>query len=142
MNNFITMRPHHFLCLPGYKGISYNSEHATSWDKISKSLAQYPNMRVKITLKQDTLCKKCPNNAENKASCAEHWVKALDKKVNNLLNLEENKIYRYNEILQRVQKILNPHKHKNLCGDCEWRTYGLCKDTFKKILTTYKVQSL
>ena len=34
--NTIALRPHHFLCLPGYKGYNYNQAQVNSWDIISK----------------------------------------------------------------------------------------------------------
>ena len=126
------MRPHHLLCLPGYKGISYSKEHANNWDRISKLILQYPEIRIKIISGQDTLCKKCPNSAEKNVSCNEKWIKLLDEKVKSLVGLVDNKIYTYKELSSKVKDILNPTKHKSLCGDCQWRIYGLCKDTFSK----------
>ena len=38
----IALRPHHFLCLPGYKGYNYNQSAKTSWDIISKQLRENP----------------------------------------------------------------------------------------------------
>lgn len=136
MKNHITLRPHHFLCLPGYKGLAYNKAHASSWDALSKALKEYPNMKVKIVEGKDTLCKKCPNNGENGVSCNENFLKLLDIKVKTLAKLENNFIYKYDEVLDKIKKILNPKKHLELCGDCHWRDYGLCKDTFKKLSNT------
>lgn len=136
MEHHITIRPHHFLCLPGYKGYGYSKEHANSWDRLSQSLAQYPNMKLKIVKGRDTLCEKCPNNGESGVNCNENFLKKLDEKVKKLLGLDEKKIYRYDEILDKLKDLLDPKKHAELCGDCGWREYGLCKDTFKKVAKT------
>lgn len=129
----ILMRPHHFLCLPGYKGHSYNKEHATSWDTLSKLIASNPNIKVRIVEGEDTLCLKCPNSKKIGGTCDEKTVKEIDEKVKYFLNLENNTLYIFKEIVEKARKLLDPQKHEQLCGDCEWRTkFGLCKDTFKK----------
>lgn len=127
-----TIRCHHWLCLPGYKGYSYNAEHANNWDKLSQLFIQNPNTKVKIVEGKDTLCLKCPNNGESGNKCDEDFLKKLDEKVKNLIGLETGKIYNYNQVLTRLKELLNPEKHKELCGECEWRHFGLCQDTFKK----------
>lgn len=125
----ILMRPHHFLCLPGYVGLGYSKEHANSWDMISKLLPRHPDMKVRIVENEDTLCFKCPSNGK----CDNSFVKKLDEKVKNLLNIENNQFYIYKELAEKLKEILNPQKHEELCENCGWRTkFGLCKDTFKK----------
>ena len=93
-------------------------------------------MKVKIVKGKDTLCKKCPNNGGNGTVCNETFLKILDEKVKNLVKLENNITYQFDEILAKIKKILNSQKHRELCGECHWRDYGLCKDTFKKVKST------
>ena len=57
----------------------------------------------------------------------------LDKKVKEMLNLEENILYRYDELNDKLRAIMDPKKHEHLCGACQWRAIGLCKDTFDKV---------
>lgn len=129
----IEIRPHHFLCLPGYEGISYDLSHKNHWDKFSEIFNQRPNTPVKIVEGKDDLCLNCPNNGKNKyVKCNEKALEILDKRLQNILNLKINKIYSYKQILNKLKEILDPQKHKELCGDCYSRTLGLCKDTFKK----------
>lgn len=132
MKSFIEIRPHHFLCLPGYKGFSYNKEHVNNWDKISKLVKEYPNLKVKIVSGHDALCFKCPNNKNNEKTCNERELSILDEKVKQLLSLEENILYGYKDLNDKLRNLLNPKKHEHLCGSCQWRSVGLCKDTFAK----------
>jgi len=133
--HIIKIRCHHWLCLPGYKGYSYNKEHANNWDRLSKLFIQHPNTKVKIVEGKDTLCLKCPNNGEKGKQCDDAFLSQLDEKVKNILGVEADKIYNYSQVLNRLKELLDPEKHKQLCGSCEWRHFGLCKDTFKKVET-------
>ena len=51
----IALRPHHFLCLPGYKGYNYNQSAKTSWDIISKQLRENPDTDILIKSGKDDL---------------------------------------------------------------------------------------
>lgn len=132
MKNYIELRAHHLLCLPGYKGHAYSKNHANSWERVAKSLKQYPDMRVKIVTGRDTLCTTCPNNEKSENRCNEKLLALLDEKVKSILTLTENVTYKYNELHKSLKEIMTKEKHEVLCGDCHWRTYGLCKDTFEK----------
>lgn len=133
MPRAIAMRPHHFLCLPGYKGVSYNKTHANSWDILSRTFLRNPDTIIKITMTEDTLCKKCPHGTENSGVCDKNFVEQIDNKIKSLLNLEEGKTYKYSEIAVKLFELLNPVLHAKICSGCGWRKQGLCQDTFKKI---------
>ena len=127
----IALRPHHFLCLPGYKGYNYNKEQVSSWDTISKQLNENPDTDILILGSKDDLCKKCPNDGvQSKATCLEKNVSALDKKVQDLLGLVTGQVYKYSNILKKLHEVMTPEKHAELCSGCAWWKKGLCHDTF------------
>lgn len=128
----ILIRPHHFLCLPGYVGKGYDEAHTNSWDRISQLVEKQPDLKVIIVEGRDTLCFNCPNNGQGSLICNEDFVSALDKKVKELLELKTHQIYNYRELLKKLRGLINPQKHKELCGRCFWRGQGLCKDTFER----------
>ncbi len=130
MKKYIELRAHHLLCLPGYKGHAYSKEHINSWGRVSESLKYYPQTPVKIVSGRDILCTTCPNNETAEIRCNEKFLKLLDEKVKSILNLSENITYNYNELQKALKATMTKEKHEALCGDCNWRIYGLCKDTF------------
>ena len=84
----ISLRPHHFLCLQGYKGLNYSKSQANSWSKISKQLEKHPDVDILIIDGSDDLCKKCPAILQSKKSrCINETVKNLDKNVSDILGL-------------------------------------------------------
>ena len=127
----IGLRPHHFLCLQGYKGYNYNQTQKNSWDKISTYLNQHPDTDIVILSGKDDLCKKCPNDGSGSTSCREDNVSKLDEKVKNLICIETGKTYKYSDILNRVKQTITKDIHENLCKTCAWWQKGMCKDTFK-----------
>lgn len=132
MKNYIEWRPHHWMCMKGYVGRGYRTPHTNIWDRVSKLLKRHPDINVKLTMSEDILCSSCPNHPKLHGVCKNDYIKSLDEKVRSLLNLKEGVIYKYNEISKKLSAMLNPEKHFEICGECSWRTHGLCKDTFKK----------
>ena len=129
-NMTIGLRPHHFLCLPGYKGYNYNQAQVNSWDKISKQLKENPDTDILILSGKDDLCKKCPNDGKGTAVCRDNSVNELDKKVQFLIGVETGKKYKFSEIMRRMKWIMTPEVHESLCSGCTWWQKGLCHDTF------------
>ena len=109
-----------------------DKKHSNSWDRVSKSLKEYPDMRVKIVSGKDTLCTTCPNDGSKGTTCNGKRLKILDDQVKNLINIKDNVIYRFNDLMAKVREVMTPEKHKELCGSCQWRSKGLCNDTFQK----------
>lgn len=129
----IELRPHHFLCLQGYKGQNYNKEQVKSWDYISNLLKNDSDIDVFIKSGKDDLCQNCAISANTTgSSCYENSVKTLDKKVEELLNIESGKTYRYWDVVQKANEKITPQKHEELCERCFWWLKGLCRNSFKK----------
>ena len=129
----ISLRPPHFLCLQGYKGLNYSKSQANSWSKISKQLDKNPDADILIIDGNDDLCKKCPAILQEKKSrCINETVKKLDKDVADILGLVKGQIYKYSDILDKIKMNFTKKKHEQLCSDCAWWKKGLCRDSFDK----------
>ena len=129
----ISLRPPHFLCLQGYKGLNYSKSQANSWSKISKQLDKNPDADILIIDGNDDLCKKCPAIVQSRKSrCIENSVNLLDEKVAGILDIAKGEIYKYSEILEKIKKNFTKEKHQELCSDCAWWQKGLCRDSFEK----------
>lgn len=127
----ISLRPHHLLCIQGYKGFNYSKSQVSSWSSILKQL--YPGADILITSGYDDLCKKCPAIlSKNQSKCLESLVDKLDKNIENVLNIKKGQIYKYSEILNRLQQRITTELHEQFCSDCAWWKKGLCRDSFKK----------
>ena len=128
----ISLRPHHLLCLKGYKGLNYSNSHKTSWNLISNLLKEYPDSDILIVKGKDDLCKKCPAQIlNNKSNCRENSVDSLDQNVKKLIGVVTNRVYKYSDIVNNLNKKMTYERHKQWCSFCAWWKKGLCHDSFK-----------
>lgn len=129
----ISLRPHHFLCIQGYKGLNYSNAQTVNWSSISYLLKNNPQTDIVILNGKDDLCKQCPSELiKHRAYCKENVVNGLDNKVSELLGIVVGHIYKYSEIQDKLNKFMTHQKHKELCSECAWWKKGLCKDSFEK----------
>ena len=129
----IALRPHHFLCIKGYKGQNYDQAQTANWQHTAELLKQNPKADVFIMSGKDDLCTSCPGSTgSHKIFCRENIVNSLDNKVAALLGLKIGSTYKYQEILEKLNEIMSAQKHKELCEECAWWNKGLCKDSFEK----------
>ncbi len=128
----ILLRPHHLLCLKGYKGLNYSKSSIKNWNSISNYLEKYPETDILIVNAKDDLCKKCPAAKFNlKSRCISYSVNNIDNKVKDLLQISENCMYKFSEIKTKLIKVITAQKQEELCHDCAWWKKGLCRDSFK-----------
>lgn len=147
MNNLISIRPrltrikptcilmqaHHAWCLENYVGLAHNKAHANSWERISKTIKENPDIKVKIVDEPDALCISCPSNGDsNGIKCNKNFVTKLNERFKTILGLEAGQQYEYKEIVEKLRALMNPQKRKEICGECGFFQYGVCKDTFNK----------
>ena len=128
----ISLRPHHFICLQGYRGLNYSKLQANSWHKISEKLMDNPDVDIFVMSGSDDLCRKCPAVSSNKARCIEQSVNSLDNKIAEILGIKQGQTYKYSDILAKIKQNFTSEKHEQLCSDCAWWKKGLCRDSFLK----------
>ena len=123
---YINLRPHHLLCIPGYKGHGYSKEFEANMEKVVNSLNQ--GTKVKITVGNDDICRSCLNPSSN--ICHSNFVNKLDSSVMNLLGLSEGDMVDYKETIQGLRAKIDADYHRQICSECIWMKKGLCTDTF------------
>ncbi|CAH2212545.1 DUF1284 domain-containing protein [Tepidibacter aestuarii] len=128
------LRAHHIFCIQGYIGKGYDEDFTHNMDKIVKHLKSNPKAKITITDSIDCICSKCPNNINNSNCQTQDKVTALDSKVIDLLNLEKDKTYTYNELLEILKNNLSIEKFSRICSSCQWFEYGYCKEAMSKLL--------
>lgn len=131
----ILLRPHHFLCLKGYKGFNYSSKQVENWDKVVQILIKNPDTDIFIASGKDSLCQTCPLSLGTKKGirrCLEQNILELDNKIKTLLGIEVGEKYRYSDVVEIMNKKVTKEKHQELCSKCLWWRNGLCQDSFDK----------
>lgn len=131
----ITLRPHHFLCLQGYRGYNYSTTQVGVWDKVANVLKENPDTIISIGKGKDSLCKTCPASKNFNRSffiCIEQNIQELDNKVKSILGLRTNQRMKYSTVVKKLKEKFTKEKHEELCSKCFWWQKGLCHDSFKK----------
>ena len=131
----IILRPHHFLCLKGYKGFNYSTKQVENWDSVVNVLLKNPDTDIFIASGKDSLCRTCPLSSgatKRLMQCLEQNIQELDDKIRILLGIEAGKKYRYSDVVEIMNQKVTKEKHQELCSKCLWWRKGLCQDSFEK----------
>ena len=129
----IALRPHHFLCLRGYKGENYNRFQIIDWNRISNLLERNPQTDITVISGKDALCKNCSCEINKSISrCKDRFVDQIDQKVAHILGIKTFETYKYIEIQEKLNSKMTPQIHEQICQLCTWWKKGLCRDSFSK----------
>lgn len=131
----IELRPHHLLCYAFYEGKGYNDTFIKNMDQIYKRLN---NERVLIVKGCDILCQSCPNQTIKEKCATQELVLKLDQKVIEQFNIEIGNSYDYMEWKQTLIETLDDQLFKQLCGECKWYVFKVCK--LEKLKTNQSIK--
>lgn len=124
----IYLRGHHLLCLQHFIGKGYNTNFINNIYKILRLLND-DTIIIKIISGADVICKYCPNNINNR--CRENRkISLYDKKVFELIGIDENTVIKYKECKDLIfKKIITQNKLSFICSDCGW--FDVCSNFYK-----------
>ena len=113
------IRAHHGMCLAFYQGNGYSSGFTKHMTEVKETLERDDPV-ICLADHADEICSACPNLQNNVCKDAEKVVR-YDHKVLQFCNLTPGQVLKYSEFASVVrQKILNPGRREEICGDCEW----------------------
>ncbi len=122
----LRLRPHHFLCILGFRGLGYD---ATFTNNMKQVVDRYfRGEEVEVVEGLDDICAKCPHNSTQGCSLFGENVARLDRKVASLLGLHFRERYASRELLERIAEKIDVETFRELCGGCPWRTLGYCEE--------------
>lgn len=138
------IRAHTLLCLQGYRGLGYDEKFIDRMDEISAYLAQNPYARIRVTASTDIICECCPHNIDGLCAVDEEAKpslptikldnsKAMDHRVLQHLDLEEDSVQVWAEILDILANNIQSSDMDHLCRDCRWKIYGYCAEAFDRL---------
>lgn len=130
----IKLRAHHLLCIPRFKGGSYDKKSKERFFEIQEKIKKNPNLVFKIIRNVDYGCMACPHMKNKKCMKtpeSNKAIKRLDLKVLKELKIKENSIHKARKIFKlSISKIKNRELNK-ICRNCEYLKYCL-KHGFNK----------
>jgi len=124
----LLLRPHHINCIFFYRGLGYSEDFILGMNNMLTLFKENPNTKIKLTIKCDNLCVKCPNKQLNNVCITEEMIARLDYNTLQIYNLKENKEYAFNEIIDIIYKNFNKDTFHKICSTCNWYKDGVCND--------------
>ncbi len=123
----IFLRPHHINCIFFFEGKGYSSEFV---DNMKNIISNLDKNIIQFQTSCDCLCLKCPRKINNLCENEEH-IQLLDKLTLENYNLDLNREYVFQTIINSFYKNFDVDKFEKICGSCEWYKNGTC--SVKKI---------
>ncbi|MCW3490429.1 DUF1284 domain-containing protein [Dethiobacter alkaliphilus] len=114
----LTLRAHHLLCLPRFRGRGYSEEFTANMAAVAKSLSENPRQMVRITDGPDDICDFCPH-LNNRQCVNARNVKKRDRQVLAFLGLQAGESREYAFLQQRLHALKGAAFQK-CCTDCGW----------------------
>ena len=131
----INIRPHHLLCIHGFRGKGYSDDFVKSMTDIVNEIKKNKDIKLNITYGTDDICCNCPNKIGDNLCIGQEKIINLDHGVIEALKLEE-RMYSYAEVAKKINKELTITQFQEICSTCEWYSLGYCKEGLFKRLRT------
>lgn len=124
----IPLRPHHLLCLLGFRGLGYTDAFTANMAAIAARLRRQGGEEVSLVIRSraDAICTPCPERRGQSCTKAE-LIAALDRRHAAALGLEEGARLSWGEGLARIRQNIDPGDLEELCQGCRWLPLGLCQ---------------
>lgn len=128
----IYLRPHHFMCVHGFKGRGYSPEFVKNfWEVIERLQANEAEVEVVPGVK-DSICEPCPNN--NGVVCGdEAKINKLDSSYAATLKIKPGDRMHWNQAKQLVAKNVKDEDFEKNCEPCGWKKLGYCKEALRTL---------
>jgi uncharacterized protein len=132
----VAIRPHHLLCMLGFRGLGYSAEFAANMRRVVEDLRLDRDLRLTIAVGCDVICAACPHCREARCSRAvDSAAKSatLDLKVLAKLALEPGARISFGDALRRIEQRVTADDMREFCSDCEWWGLGYCLAGLKEL---------
>ncbi|MBN1232615.1 MAG: DUF1284 domain-containing protein [Candidatus Coatesbacteria bacterium] len=132
MGTSIKLRPHHILCLHGFKGLGYSEDFIKQMQEISDKIKRERHVKISFIFDLDILCHSCTE--DNRKACLQQNSlsrlidKRLKKKLKGLLRRETSLTF----FLEKLYKTISARKMDYICRGCEWKKFGYCREGYLK----------
>ncbi len=132
----LNIRPHHLLCILGFRGLGYSEKFVSNMEEVAKKLRSDFTSFITLVLECDAICAACPHNVEGKclkSDVSEVEVAAMDTKCLQKLGFKAGDSVSADEVWKRVKERITLEDIKEICRDCEWWELKYCLEGLKKL---------
>lgn len=133
MENPISLRSHHFLCLLGFQGKGYSPKFVRNFQKVFDHTQKSEDISFQVVQGADRICAPCPNR-RSRGCTQEEKIQQLDRNHSEALELKEGEVLSWKDAKKRIASRLTLQRFHQICSGCEWKKLGYCETALKKLL--------
>ncbi|MFW6238549.1 MAG: DUF1284 domain-containing protein [Halanaerobiales bacterium] len=122
----LVLRGHHLLCINFFRGKGYSADFVKNMKEIIEDFNKNPQQNIKLIAGGDSICRRCPNFANNRCTNGYNRVTERDKKVLQALGYQSGTIIQAGRVSDRVKQLLEEQGISHFCQHCDW--YSLCSN--------------
>ncbi|MCK4267780.1 MAG: DUF1284 domain-containing protein [Actinomycetia bacterium] len=132
----IKLRPHHLLCIFGWKGRGYDEAFEENFNKVVALLDR--KTVIQIVAGVDDICEHCPHLRPPDCLRLEPGSShAIDDRVLAKTGININDRLNYGAIVKTMTERIKPEDIEKICNGCSWEPLGWCKEGLEKARATY-----
>ncbi len=97
-------------------------------DRIRKS----PSIEIELVCGVDDICLKCPHNIQDRCSKPGRNVEEFDQGIIDRLKVEIGNRVESRNLLNLVERRIQPEELSTICKGCEWLELGFCEQGLRR----------
>lgn len=122
----IRLRPHHLLCIQGFRGQGYSPTFVANMARLKEMLDELPETAVEIAGGVDDICGFCPHLDDGACVRQGQRVDELDRRILARLGLAAGDTSTWSQLVDGIREKVEPTALAELCGGCNWLDLGFC----------------
>jgi hypothetical protein len=129
----IRLRPHHFLCIIGFRNKGYSPEFVDHFAELVKTLKSDPSTLLEVTRKSDFICEPCPHRQGDGCETQE-VIDPLDEGHQKALGWIVGEQLTWTEALERLRTRATLERFHEMCAPCSWKKLGFCEEALQQLI--------
>lgn len=122
----IRIRPHHLLCIQGFRGQGYSPTFIANMARLKEMLTEAPDTPVQLTDGTDDICGFCPHADDGICMRPGQRVNEIDRRTLDKLELDDGAQGTWSDFVECIRDKLPPDQLGEVCHGCSWIDLGFC----------------
>lgn len=122
----IRIRPHHLLCIHGFRGQGYSPTFIANMARLKEMLIEAPDTSVRVVNGADDICGFCPHADGDICMRPGQRVNDIDRRAQEKLELDDGAVGAWSDFVDCVREKLPPDSLEEICHGCSWIDLGFC----------------
>jgi len=122
----ISLRPHHLLCIQGFRGQGYSPSFVANMARLIDRLEADPEQEIQIVTSADDVCSSCPHLDAGVCVRPDSKVDEIDGRVLENLKIADGDKLTWSMLLQTIDEKVQSSELDTICDGCRWVDLNYC----------------